>query len=78
MEVRMRYFGQIADLLNKTEESIVLTVNQPLNVRAFIESRYPLLKQSAFQIAINAEFSELIQPEDHVYEISLLPPFAGG
>lgn len=78
MEVRVRYFGQIADLLSVSEENIHLVVERPLNVREFLESRYPSLQESTYQIAINNEFGETIVPSDKVFEISLLPPFAGG
>ena len=74
----MKYFGQIADQLQLAEETISIEVNETLNVREFIEKRYPSLAQNTYQIAINEAFEELIEPSMNVYEIALLPPFAGG
>lgn len=77
MEIKFIYFGMIAELLNKSEEIIVID-NKVINLRDFILSHYPTLKNYSFTLAINQEFRDEIKPNEKIDEIALLPPFAGG
>lgn len=77
--LRLRYFGEIADKIGKTEEEIMLKETSVAALMAFIEKRYSL-QENDFQIAVNRE---LVNSKDAILlhekdEIALLSAFAGG
>lgn len=77
MEVNVKYFGLIADQLEKQEEKITLSDNDKKDLKGFFNQHYPTLSNVSYQIAVDHKFSNKIDSEQ-VNEIALLPPFAGG
>ena len=79
MNVLINYFGLIAEHLEKTSEEIAIqTTEDTIDLRVFFETRYPVLKNLSYKIAVNQEFKERLDVATEVKEIALLPPFAGG
>tara|TARA_B100000809_G_C15090202_1_gene512909 strand:- start:783 stop:1019 length:237 start_codon:yes stop_codon:yes gene_type:complete len=78
MRVNIKYFGMIAEKVGATSESIEMQLNKNFNLRTFIESKYPCIKNMNYKIAVNQQISDFILEESNGYEIALLPPFAGG
>lgn len=76
MKASIKYFGMIAEKLNRDSE--ILEIIPGMNLKAFIEYKYPELKEMEFKIAINKELRDEIKPGDEELEIAVLPPFAGG
>ncbi len=76
MKANIKYFGMIAEKLNR--ESEILEIVPGMNLKAFIENKYPELKEMKFKIAINQELREEIKSGEEDLEIAVLPPFAGG
>lgn len=77
MLVEFRYFGQIGELLGKDQEFLPLH-EDIVNIRSFIISKYPVLNNSTFSVAINQQIQDEIPVDLKVKEVALLPPFAGG
>ena len=79
MNVRLKYFGMIAEATNTREES--LNIEEGQNVKSLVnmlEARYRPLKNASYKIAVNMNLADdnlIINDSD---EIALLPPFAGG
>lgn len=79
MKVKVQYYGMISERMKKDSEEMNLDVKgDSLNLKAFMESKYPELKRMTYQIAVDQELKETIDSHDEVKEIALLPPFAGG
>jgi sulfur-carrier protein len=83
MQVKVKYFGMVADLLKKSQEEIDVSVDHPIDWRAFFIVRYPQLVTLTWKVAVNQEIVEgPWKPDSDRYretsEIVLLPPFAGG
>ncbi len=77
--VHTRYFGMIAEQLDKTEENIPLEAfRSEVDLRNFFEQRYPVLSSMSYLIAVDQELAETLNPDQKPAEIALLPPFAGG
>lgn len=81
MKISFRYYGLIADITAKLVEefSVNERYSTSKSIRDFIETIYPELKSTMYQIAVKNEFlnDETILLDNEV-EIVLLPPFAGG
>jgi molybdopterin synthase sulfur carrier subunit len=79
MEIRVQYFGMLAEITGQAIES--LQVGEHISVgqlRGKIQEKYPELANRKFKIAVNLQISDemiVISPSS---EIALLPPFAGG
>lgn len=79
MSTTIKYFGMIAEKVATSEETINFGQRtEPIDLRAFFESRYPALLDMTYQVAVNQEFSSHLDVNQEVSEIALLPPFAGG
>jgi molybdopterin synthase sulfur carrier subunit len=77
MEVTVKYFGQIAEITQKKEETFSYSDGL---ISEFIEEvyeKYPGLRSVNFKIA---QAQQLISTQEKVTgeELALLPPFAGG
>ncbi len=77
MEIKILYFGAIADITGKENDNF----NNFSNLEDLInhlESKYSDLNDSEYQISVNQEIvkSPLKLSKDD--EIALLPPFSGG
>lgn len=77
MEITIKYFGQIAEVTNKQEESLNFTGSTISELLETLYSKYDGLQSKDFQVAQN---QEIILTSEKVTgrEIALLPPFAGG
>lgn len=79
MEIKVKYFGSIAEETGKAEESIYLkdgAVEIP-DFKAFIFNKYALNEDDTIQIALNQaiqQYGKIL----HGDEIAFLPPYAGG
>jgi molybdopterin synthase sulfur carrier subunit len=78
MTVNIKYFGMIAEKVGVTSESVEIQIDKKINLRNFIESKYPSIKNMNYKIAVNQQIGDFISEESNGYEIALLPPFAGG
>lgn len=77
MRITVKYFGQIAEVTNKTEETLNVEGTQISDVVKLLNEKYKDLKHKDFQLAQN---QELVTKETKLTgnELALLPPFAGG
>jgi len=77
MNITVKYFGQIAEVTSKEEESLEFTGTLISDLLDDLYSKYGLLKTKDFQVAQNQELVS-IETKLTGNEIALLPPFAGG
>ena len=79
MDITIKYFGVIAEITQKEDETFQLA-NQLMiaDLRAIITNKYNQLETTNFNIAKN----QVIESEESIInegdEIAFLPPFAGG
>lgn len=79
MIVTLKYFGLIAELMQRSEERLELS--NPLTVsdlRKLKEMDFPELRKTDYRVAANHQLTEgsfLIQQD---CEVAFLPPFSGG
>ena len=77
MNLKIKYFGLIAEITNCSEEDILFSKSTVSELLEFIYTKYPALKEKDFKVAQNMELvdnnSKITSPE-----IALLPPFSGG
>ncbi|GAA3509654.1 hypothetical protein GCM10022393_22960 [Aquimarina addita] len=79
MDIKVRYFGMIAETANCTEE--ILSVDKECNVdelKKILKSKYQKLQNSSFTIAIDKQIASDTNKLNSNHEIALLPPFSGG
>lgn len=79
MDIKIKYFGLLAEAMHKTETIITLKENCTVEeLKNILLSIYPALEGKEFKIAVNKNIvteKAIILPTD---ELALLPPFAGG
>ncbi|HNP33954.1 MAG TPA: MoaD/ThiS family protein [Flavobacterium sp.] len=80
MELKLKYFGIIADITQKKEELFFVeedTITLKL-LQSKIEIKYPKILDIKYSIAVNQKFlqNDFLLEKDDI--IALLPPFAGG
>jgi molybdopterin synthase sulfur carrier subunit len=77
MNLKIRYFGLIAEITNRSEETIVFSKRSVSDLLELLFEKYPALKEKDFQVAQDLEIvsKETVLLES---EIALLPPFSGG
>ncbi|MBL6643108.1 MAG: molybdopterin synthase sulfur carrier subunit [Flavobacteriales bacterium MED-G22] len=77
MEIKMRYFGLLAETLQKEEEIITTQAKNIGDLKNELLKRYPTLENKTFVLAqqnsIKAEEEKLLEQE-----VALFPPFSGG
>ena len=78
MEVRLRYFGMIAEATNCSEENFVFDGKSLQELKDIVEEKYPAIKSKTYQLALNQSLSNLDSKVNNGDEIAFLPPFAGG
>ncbi len=79
MEVKLYYFGMIAEVVHKDYE--ILTITAPIEIKELkklLTHRYPILNNKKYRIAVNQSLTHKNQMIYKNDEIALLPPFAGG
>jgi len=77
MNLKIRYFGLLAEITNCSEETVSLSKGSVSDLLEFLFEKYPELKEKDFQVAQDLE----IVSKDSLLlesEIALLPPFSGG
>ncbi|MEW4922799.1 MoaD/ThiS family protein [Algibacter sp. 2305UL17-15] len=77
MHINIKYFGQIAEVTEKEEESLEFSGSLVSELLEMLNEKYSELKNKDFQVAQNQELVS-IEAELTGDEIALLPPFAGG
>ncbi len=77
MNISIKYFGQLAEVTQKEEESFEFSKHSVSDLVESIFVKYPDLKNKDFKVAQN---NELVSADAKITgaEIALLPPFAGG
>lgn len=76
-EIRVKYFGEIAEKTGLTEEFIVLETLDTASILTFLNTRYDI-DITFLKIAVNQELitkNSLLTSQD---DIAILSPFAGG
>ncbi|HAW51949.1 MAG TPA: MoaD/ThiS family protein [Flavobacteriales bacterium] len=79
MNIRIRYFGQVAELTGTNEEIKNLDIGCDLNdIESEIRSKYEL-DNTYYRIALNQNITDnketMLNDND---EVAFMPPFAGG
>ena len=77
MEINIRYFGFLAEVVQKEAERIQTKATTIGQLRVQLEEQYPSLLEHTFVMAQANEIKseeELLLPE----EVALFPPFSGG
>tara|TARA_B100000809_G_C15140550_1_gene533024 strand:- start:13714 stop:13944 length:231 start_codon:yes stop_codon:yes gene_type:complete len=75
--LKLKYFGMIAEAINKSEEDFVFVENLDL-LTLKLEGEYPKLKDLNYKFAVNQTLVATNITLKENDEIALLPPFAGG
>ena len=80
MQIKLKYFGLVADQTKKKGEVIFFEGNSVtlLEVQMRLHETYPELTTTAFSFAINQMLIQGNSTVNNLDEIALLPPFAGG
>jgi len=81
MRVRVLLFGQLKDLIGRSEDSLDLQPNSPLSeVLSYYGRRYPRFDSLAASIAcsVNQEYASAATVLQEGDEVGLLPPVSGG
>ncbi|HVX27995.1 MAG TPA: MoaD/ThiS family protein [Parafilimonas sp.] len=75
--MKLKVFGQLVDLIGSNCIEVI-DVNDTDKLIQQLQSKYPLLKNSKYRVAVNRNIiqSNTILKQDA--EIALLPPFSGG
>ncbi len=79
MELKILYFGMIAEITQKKEE--ILSVQEKcslIELKNILKNEYQGLGSLSFKVAIDRKISTDSILLDSTNEIALLPPFSGG
>jgi len=78
MEVKLKYFGMIAQKLAKSDELVnVVDGIELTELNDQLRQQYPSLSTMNYQLALNQQLVTNAQLQSND-EVALLPPFAGG
>ena len=77
MNLKIKYFGLLAEVTKCNEETVEISESTISEVLQILFNKYPSLKEKDFQVVQN---NEIVSREIHITnnEIALLPPFSGG
>ena len=79
MQIKVRYFGMLADRLGMTGEDLELQGDGlSCDLRALLLERHPVLEGMVWKLAVDQHLVEGPCDVHENSEIVLLPPFAGG
>jgi len=73
----IQVFGQLADIVGSSTCSID-HVADTASLQQMLFTKYPLLKQKKFMVALNNKIIKENTPIGEAAAIALLPPFSGG
>ena len=75
--LKLKYFGMIAEAINKSEEDFIFVENLDA-LTLELKEKYPKLNDLNYKFAVNQTLvaTNIVLKESD--EIALLPPFAGG
>lgn len=79
LEMEIKYFGVIAELAGKGQETLAkeVAVEEVALLRQFLEKKYDGLEKLSYQVSVNRKLVTTGALNDND-EIALLPPFSGG
>lgn len=77
MNIHIKYFGMLSEITQCDEEMVSFSGGQASELLMMLFKKYPVLKQTDFQVAQNYE---IITRETFINSnnLALLPPFSGG
>jgi molybdopterin synthase sulfur carrier subunit len=80
MDIKIKYFGAIADAIGKNEEMFSLESGRIslFDLKKQLENIHPGIQNISYSMAVNQSIAKsdiLVNAND---ELALLPPFAGG
>jgi len=79
VNIRVKYFGMVAERTLRSEEAIAMESNQTIeDLHHLLLQRYPDLASAEYRLSHNQKLSEGNEIMSDGDEIALLPPFAGG
>jgi molybdopterin synthase sulfur carrier subunit len=80
MDIKIKYFGAVADVTGKSEERFPLESGHIslFDLKSELETIYPEIKNLHYSVAINQSMSTENTNMKANDELALLPPFAGG
>lgn len=78
MELRLNYFGMIAEATNIQQEKLDVDVQTINDLKLKLVEKYPAIIKLNYQFAVNQHLVEDNFQLNNGDEIALLPPFAGG
>lgn len=78
MILKLKYFGMIAEVIGKDEESFEFNNITIKELDTLLKSSYKNLNSMNYKIAVNQSIVDQDTMLNENDEIALLPPFAGG
>ena len=77
MKLTIKYFGMLAEVTNRNEETFEFSNSSVSDLLEELFIKYPALKEKDFQVA---QKLEIVSKDTTITEteIALLPPFSGG
>ncbi len=79
MNLKICYFGLLAERRGFSEESLETAAATPAELYAELDERHALgLSTRDFRVAVNDEFVAWDHPLKHADEVALMPPMSGG
>ncbi|MDY8138157.1 MoaD/ThiS family protein [Aquimarina sp. 2201CG5-10] len=79
MELKVLYFGMIAEITNRNEELLLVIQDCDIfQLESLLKEKYESLKNVSFKIAVDQKISNTSIRLKPTNEIALLPPFSGG
>ncbi len=80
MQIKLKYFGQIAEIMDSQESIIRLNKNKSslFSIKNKLISEQPKLKDINFKLALNSSIVNEDIMLNNNDEISFFPPFSGG
>ena len=77
--ITIRYYGQLRDLADKSEETLPTSTDGPAEIYAKLSQQYRFpLEQSHVRVAINDAFADWNTPLADGDLLVFIPPVAGG
>lgn len=77
MKIKLKFFGQLAEITGTSEIEVSEISNTDLLTRKIL-SDFPRLKDFKFQVSVNKKLIQKNQELEPGSEVAFLPPFAGG